>query len=384
MRLPWARRVLAFIGAGAAALAFGWAARSPFVGVLTLLILLSRKGTTLAAWTGLALSVPWAAIQFTDRTGGSEILASWFFWTIAAGVVADLTRAARVQWMGESDQDGEGALAAILAGGRRLAMRLCAALREPVGQMRLLRAVQRVGAASLLLACCLLALARPPLPLGLGVLLLAGIAPFLFWGVGVAGVRALWRREVGFALLLILIAGGEVAFPYVWKASRPRATPVFNFLEERSAASLTPEEPALQVRSWLIGIQTRRVLAMRPTQREPARLAYEVAVPHGAVLTFGVGIAPETWGRLGDGVTFKVLVDGPRGVDTLYERYLNPKARPQERAWQDVRLDLSRYAGETVKVIFVVQAGPWDDPRHDIGGWAEPILWAALVNQPSP
>ena len=372
------RRLAAPIGAAAAALTFGWAARSPFVALLTFLILLSRRGTLLAALTGLALSVLWAAIQFTGRSGGSEILASWFYWAVAAGALAELVHTARSRWVKESppDPDDEGAACPAFAEWRRGVERLQAALREPAGQARLARAVQRVGAASLVAACSFLAWARPPLPAAFGLLLLAGLTPFLFWSAGVAGKRVFWRREVAFALLLTFTAGGEVIFPYVWERPRPQATPVFNFLEKRGTATLTPARPGLQVRSWLIGIKARRVLAMRPTHREPARLAYELPMPQGALLTFGIGVAPETWGRLGDGITFKVLVEGPRGVDTLYERYLNPKARPQERAWQDVHLNLSRYAGETVKVIFVVQAGPGDDARHDLGGWAEPILWS--------
>ncbi|MCC7353563.1 MAG: hypothetical protein IT330_07365 [Anaerolineae bacterium] len=359
----------------AVAVAFGWVARSPLVSLLTIIVL--REGTWRAALIGLGLSLLFAAVQFTERVGGSDIVASWLYWTVAAGVLAELVQGVRARWSqgSESEEVSPRARGEL----RRIGTRLQTALRQPAEQDRLARLIVRAGAVCLLLAFAFIVWARSSLPLTWLALFLAGIVPFVLWGIKMVEGAVALRREVALAALIVAVAGAEVIFPNYWQAPSPKATVVFNFLVGRAAGHQARGMPEPQASTWTLGQWTRPVLVMRPTNRQPARWEYEIQVPAQAVLTFAVGASPETWGRAGDGITFKVLIDGPRGVDTIFDLYLNAKARAQDKPWHDARLSLAKYAGETVKLLFVVQAGPWGDARFDIGGWAEPILWGVPV-----
>jgi hypothetical protein len=365
------------------AAAFGWAARSPLVSILTVIILLSRDGASVAALAGIVLALLLAAVQFTTRQGASEIVATWFYWTVAAGFVAEFIQLARARW-GGGDIEGDAGVFAdgFLAGPRSFITRFRKALREPGEQARLASMIQRAGAASILLAFAFIALGRPSVRASLAALAVAGVVPFAIWAARLAvvalsmnrGDTPVWRRGLAYAVAIVIIAGAEVSLPYIWRPPLPRSAVAFDFVTERGAGSGSiPTRP--QVQNWLIGTRTMPALVMSPTAREPARVTYEIQVPAKAELTFAVGVAPETWEQSGDGVTFIVLADSPRGVASLFNLSLTPKNRPQDRVWRDVRLSLAQYAGETLKVIFIVQAGPSGDARFDRGGWAEPILW---------
>lgn len=370
-----ARRLPRLVAVLAVAAAFGWAARSPLVSLLTLIVLLEGKGGWPAALIGLGLTLPLAAIQFTERVGGSDILASWLYWTVAAGTLAELVQAVRTRW-GQHTEAEEVPWQA-LEELKHILARVRAALGQPAEQDHLARTTLRAGAVSVLLAFAFIAWARPSLPVAWLVLFLAGVVPFILWLWGIKMTRGVvvLRRELALAALIIVVAGAEVIFPNYWRMPAPQSAVVFNFLAEHAVGFSASGSPRPQASTWTLGRWTRPVLVMRPTNRQPAQWEYEVQVPPQAVLTFGVGASPETWNRAGDGMTFKVLIDGPRGVDTIFDLYLNAKARSQDKPWRDARLSLAKYAGETVKIIFIVQAGPWGDARFDVGGWAEPMLW---------
>jgi len=72
-------------------------------------------------------------------------------------------------------------------------------------------------------------------------------------------------------------------------------------------------------------------------------------------------------------VDYSTYVQRP---DELYthHRYLDPKHNPADRRWVDARVDLSRFGGETVQIIFEATPGPAGDANYDWGGWSWPVL----------
>jgi len=110
---------------------------------------------------------------------------------------------------------------------------------------------------------------------------------------------------------------------------------------------------------------------------------------------------PETWDKAGDGITFKILMSdqllenlydeiGMVGVElqstflkprsyffrmrTIYLDYLDPKKIPSQRTWNNVTLDLSRFAGKVLDLSFTVEPGPRGDRRFDAGIWGDPVI----------
>ncbi len=118
-------------------------------------------------------------------------------------------------------------------------------------------------------------------------------------------------------------------------------------------------------------------------------------------LTVDLAAAPTTWNKPGDGILCKILLGDnlfenlfdtvgmsgvaqrqdffkPRnlflGPRPLYLHYLDPKEKPGQRTWHSVSIDLTRFAGKVVDIVFVVLPGPNDDARYDTALWGNPVI----------
>ncbi len=70
-------------------------------------------------------------------------------------------------------------------------------------------------------------------------------------------------------------------------------------------------------------------------------------------MLFGFGVIEEAWERSGDGVQFDLYLEDDSGKrKSLFSKYTDPKHRKEDRRWFDVRLDLSKYSGQNVTLIF--------------------------------
>jgi hypothetical protein len=115
-------------------------------------------------------------------------------------------------------------------------------------------------------------------------------------------------------------------------------------------------------------IQTS-VLFMHP----PARATWQVTVPESApTLSFWLGLDPKVAAHWGDGVTFRVSVDG----EVAFERHLTPEEAG--RGWQPDTVSLAAWRGETVSLALSTDAGPANDGSGDWAGWAEVRLITGL------
>jgi hypothetical protein len=93
-------------------------------------------------------------------------------------------------------------------------------------------------------------------------------------------------------------------------------------------------------------------------------------IKEGSKLSFGVGMNS----KIGDGAEGIVYIEegGNRGI--IYRKYLNPIDRAEERKWFDETLDLSKFMGKKVKIIFEAKPGPKGDATGDWFGWSSPVL----------
>ena len=89
------------------------------------------------------------------------------------------------------------------------------------------------------------------------------------------------------------------------------------------------------------------------------------------VLTFSPALDPSVYGSgCGDGVEFTVeLRDAAGRIKPLYDQYIDPKHNPAERRWLDQRIDLSRYGGQQLTLLFSTSGGPKGDTACDWAGW---------------
>jgi tetratricopeptide (TPR) repeat protein/4-amino-4-deoxy-L-arabinose transferase-like glycosyltransferase len=160
-----------------------------------------------------------------------------------------------------------------------------------------------------------------------------------------------------------------------WGEPRLLQPVYYDFLDNFSEENLQTGEIDLARRDELtIDYETRPILFQHPT----SQVVYNLTLPQQPTLKFGLGMDPQVWGAdKGDGVEYNIYVrqvQEPYRLVRVFQRYLDPKNNPADRRWFDERLDLSRFGGQQVDIIFEALPGPADDYAFDWGGWSAPVL----------
>ena len=121
---------------------------------------------------------------------------------------------------------------------------------------------------------------------------------------------------------------------------------------------------------------TRDVLFEHPPESGKHEIIYRVTVPEDGALRFAAALAPEVWSPdRGDGASFQVFVTesaDPGSGQPVFVRYVNPKHSPSDRRWRNFLVDLSPWAGTSVNLSLITEAGPTGDWAFDWAGWADP------------
>jgi len=106
----------------------------------------------------------------------------------------------------------------------------------------------------------------------------------------------------------------------------------------------------------------------------PSRVTWKVTVPaRKPMFMTTIALRPYVWEHRSDGVRFDVAItDGSH--ETSVSRFLNPGYRLNDRAWVEMAVDLSEYAGRTVDVSLATSAGPRGDVGWDWALWGDPRI----------
>ena len=116
--------------------------------------------------------------------------------------------------------------------------------------------------------------------------------------------------------------------------------------------------------TFLVDGVRRSVLAQHPS----SRIDYETVLHHQSRLTFEMAMDPTAWSS-SDGVAFQVDVTSLSEAQKLFSEYIDPKNRASNRRWRDRSIDLSRYRGQEIYLIF--QTLPGIDNTSDVAHWAQ-------------
>jgi hypothetical protein len=105
-------------------------------------------------------------------------------------------------------------------------------------------------------------------------------------------------------------------------------------------------------------------------QHPPSRIDYESFLPGPAHLKFALALDPKSWEPAkGDGVVFQLDAASLSTAEKLFSEYIDPKNRPSDRKWNARSIDLSRYEGEEVYLIFQTRGGTTN--QYDWAHWAQ-------------
>ncbi len=97
----------------------------------------------------------------------------------------------------------------------------------------------------------------------------------------------------------------------------------------------------------------------------------EVLVPNGATLELAVGAT----GRLASPITLRIVAERlPNGSSVLFETRVEPVARAESRRWRPVRVDLSEFGGERLRLRLESSAGDGYDPALGFPALANPEI----------
>jgi hypothetical protein len=177
-----------------------------------------------------------------------------------------------------------------------------------------------------------------------------------------------------------LLIGVVLAVALAWLALRPggegelTADLVAQF---ETAKDKAPNADTFQV------IQATFAGGTRPAifSEDSSRLVDSVAVPDNGELRVGLGLLEEAWTIEGDGVLFRILIGAGGNPEDVLNLVINPYRNPGDRAWHDITIDLSEYAGETIDIFFNTNASPdqrppVDDRNGDLAVWGAPAVFA--------
>ena len=179
---------------------------------------------------------------------------------------------------------------------------------------------------------------------------------------------------LGLAAIALLLAGGVAV-----GRDRP-PTLVHDFVRQfDTAIEIRPAPEAFVVLTATLDGVTRR--AIRAT--DSTRIVFRAAVPPRAELRVSLGVPEDARAMPGDGILLRLLLargetDGPL---QYYVRHLNPHRNRMDRGWQDVTLNLSEFAGDTVRVFLNTNFTPGPDaepgaPTQGLALWGEPRIVA--------
>ena len=152
--------------------------------------------------------------------------------------------------------------------------------------------------------------------------------------------------------LIVLVVAVVGVAGYLWMRQDGAGDGSLDLVEAfRAAEKRTPMDPsaAFSIDPQTIQGVTRPAIFAHP----PSRIIYhDVKVPPHARLELYLGLKEEAWPKETDGVYFRVGVALGDTYKDLVTRNIDPFRVPGDRGWVPVSIDLSEYAGKTVKVIF--------------------------------
>ncbi|MCM8795457.1 MAG: hypothetical protein NC928_02030 [Candidatus Omnitrophica bacterium] len=114
----------------------------------------------------------------------------------------------------------------------------------------------------------------------------------------------------------------------------------------------------------------------------PSKIKLGTKVPiDGIRLVFSFGIMEEAWDKSGDGVEFiiKASVQNKekKTEEVLFRRYINPKTNEGDRQWFIGEVDLRRYRGKNIELVFETKGSPvsplnlTEDCAYDWAVWSD-------------
>jgi ABC-type polysaccharide/polyol phosphate transport system ATPase subunit len=149
---------------------------------------------------------------------------------------------------------------------------------------------------------------------------------------------------------------------------------IYNFIQNLNSAKAT-SPPTIPVCEQTVEINSspRKVIFAHP----PSEIAYSVLLPRGSSLAFAIGIMPEAWDKIPQGVKFDIEILSDGIIEPVFSRVLQPKRNIGDRGWHNFIVPVEEFAEKSVIVRFRT-SGSGDDLSYCWAAWG----WVKLVRKP--
>lgn len=146
----------------------------------------------------------------------------------------------------------------------------------------------------------------------------------------------------------------------------------YNFLDSLSIAEINTAKDNYVTKSiFIINGEEREVLFEHPNSEV---IFEDICIRKGSELWFGIAINFSAWEKPGDGVAFEInIIDEQLQKSSIYKKYIDPKNNMTDRRWFDENIDLNKFAGQKISIIFKTNGGPKNN-WVDWAGWSRPRI----------
>jgi tetratricopeptide (TPR) repeat protein/O-antigen ligase len=152
---------------------------------------------------------------------------------------------------------------------------------------------------------------------------------------------------------------------------------IFDFISEIPGAALSESKSLgfIKADSFNINDVQKSTIFMHPDSFAEYEILLPKVQPDEKIwLEFSAGLSPDVWNQVGDGVNFLVSNQAGDEIQILYDEYIDPKSNMDDREWKFIRLDLSQYQEQDIKLTFSTQSGPNSNNEFDWAGWGDPRI----------
>jgi hypothetical protein len=174
------------------------------------------------------------------------------------------------------------------------------------------------------------------------------------------------RNRIYLIVAVVLVIG--LAGWWVMRSGRENVA--VDLVQQLSSAKRQPSPESFSVADITINNERKHSISVQ--NLAGTRVTWHATIPDNGWLKTSMAIREDGWTVNGDGVLFSVGVSDGQNYDELLSQMLNPFGNASDRRWNDISLDLSPYAGETVDIIFNTRSGPADNRNGDFAVWGEP------------
>jgi ABC-type polysaccharide/polyol phosphate transport system ATPase subunit len=151
-------------------------------------------------------------------------------------------------------------------------------------------------------------------------------------------------------------------------------TTVYNFTHNLNQADVI-SHPTIPVCERTIELNSipRKIIFAHP----PSQLTYSLMIEPRSLFGFAIGILPDVWDKIPQGVKFDIDILSEGKQENLFSRVLQPKRNIGDRGWHNFLISLEKYSGKEVSMIFRT-SGSGDDLSYGWSAWG----WMRIIRQP--